>query len=190
MELHPPVYINLKGRLDDIIVNQLQQLVNGGQFVADLSNLQPEDGDYTVTKQDEATVKLYSQLRQFYNEGNFNEIMFLLPQISRLNIIPQFSIWLLVVLWFISEGYRVLLEIGVAICLAPNEVGRKEFIKVLAFTYADLNDKDSAMGCLGEILDISRGSLLGTKQFDQMKFDICQLEKDILIKLEQAKTNK
>lgn len=191
MELHPPVYINLEDRLADVIINQLQQLVNGGEFVADLSDLQPEDGDYSITKQDEATVKLYSLLRQFYNEGNYNEIMFLLPQISRLNIIPPIFHLIIgctmVHFGRLSSAFR---EIGVAICLAPNEVDRKEFIKVLAFTYADLNDKFSAMGCLGEILDISRGSLLGTKQFDQMKFEICQLEKDILIKLEQAKTNK
>lgn len=196
---HPAVYIHLEDKLDDyMITKHQQQFINGGvaaaekDDVVDVTDLQlDEDHNFSNSSEVKSSVKLYSQLRQFYNEGNFSEIMFLLPQISQLNIIPPIFHLIIgctmVHFGRLSSAFR---EVGVGICLAPNEVERKEFIKVLAFIYADLNDKDSAMGCLGEILDISRGSLLGTKEFDEMKVEICQLEKNILAKLEQAKLNK
>ncbi|KAG5418845.1 hypothetical protein I9W82_003563 [Candida metapsilosis] len=197
---HPAVYIHLEDKLDDyMITKHQQQFINGGvaaaekDDVVDVTDLQLDEDHHNLTNSSEvkSSVKLYSQLRQFYNEGNFSEIMFLLPQISQLNIIPPIFHLIIgctmVHFGRLSSAFR---EVGVGICLAPNEVERKEFIKVLAFIYADLNDKDSAMGCLGEILDISRGSLLGTKEFDEMKVEICQLEKNILAKLEQAKLNK
>ena len=202
MDQHPPVYINLEERADGIVANLHRKLVNGRRrgVIDDaddiLSPSQDDDDDddhyiNTNKKKDDTTSMLYSQLRRYYNDGNFIEIMFLLPQISQLNIVPPIFHLIIgctmVHFGRLSSAFR---EIGVAICLAPNEADKKEFIKVLAFTYADLNDKDSAMGCLGEILDISRASILGTKQFDEMKFEIIQLEKELLLKLEQAKSIK
>ncbi|KAI5962850.1 hypothetical protein CANMA_003625 [Candida margitis] len=204
MEHHPPVYINLEDRTDDIIGNHQQQnqhkqtqlIMNGVDDSLGLQNLHglpPPDGDINNidTKQNETTIRLYSQMRQLYNENNFVEIMFLLPHISQLNIIPPIFHLIIgctmVHFGRLTSGFR---EIGVAICLAPNEIDRKEFITVLAYTYADLNDRDSAMGCLGEILDISRRNLTGPKQFDEMKADICQLERNLLNKLELTKLNK
>ncbi|KAI5953050.1 hypothetical protein KGF57_004042 [Candida theae] len=202
-----PGYASRESRLDSIMAKQQHQYFNGRTKVdvsADETDLQPNNSEndidididdngqgHTINKPDAATINMYSQLRQLYNEENFNEIMFLLPEVSQLNTVPPiFHLIIGCTMTHFGRLQSAFREIGVSICLATNDSDRKEFIKVLAYTYADLNDQDSAMGCLGEVLDMSRGILLNTKQFDEMKLEICQLEKDLLLKLEQSKSSK
>ncbi|CAK9441185.1 uncharacterized protein LODBEIA_P50540 [Lodderomyces beijingensis] len=133
---------------------------------------------------------MYDTISKLYMESNYMEIMFLLPQLTKFNMLPPIFN-LIVGCSFIhfgrfSSAFR---ELGFAICMAPTEHKRKEFIRVLACTYADLNKREHVMGCLGEILDISRNNLITTKDFDSMKIEICNLEKELLQRLELAQIN-
>ncbi|KAI3403153.2 hypothetical protein KGF56_004042 [Candida oxycetoniae] len=193
---HPAIHIDFE---DTDILQQLSGDVvggggggGGGAETGEIDN-DPHSTAVSSTsssKHKAEIVAMYDQLRKHYVEANYMEIMFLLPQLTKFNMFPPiFNLIIgcsLIHFGRISSAFR---EIGFAICMAPTENKKKEFIKVLAYTYADLNKKEHVMGCLGEILDISRNNLVTTIDFDNMKTEICKLEKELLQRLEQASVN-
>lgn len=191
VELFQQLSAGTTGKDDELTsINARKRQQHLLQHLLQKSNHLLNSATLTSSRLKAGVLQMYDQLRKHYVNNNFIEIMFLLPTIAKFNMVPP--IFNLIIgcsfIHFgrISSAFR---EIGFAVCMAPTEHKRKEFLKVLAYTYADLNKTEYVLGCLGEILDISRNNLVNTEDFENMKNEICGLEKELMQRLEMARIN-
>ncbi|CAX42626.1 conserved hypothetical protein [Candida dubliniensis CD36] len=147
----------------------------------------PEMLSFT-TAENERIQDLYLQLCSLFNHHNYNEILFLLPQVSSFSMLPPIINLIIgatmIRMGRLDSGFR---ELAVAIIMSSRGEQRIGFLIVAATLHAELNDKERVQGYLGEILDLSRQVVQSSEEFDIVKENLEELENTLLVKLENIK---
>ncbi|KAI5949909.1 hypothetical protein KGF54_005387 [Candida jiufengensis] len=170
--------------------NNNKQNNNDNQINNDKQSKNKLKQDDNRSHSDNELNQLYNQLKKLYDENNFMQIMFLLPKIGKMELIPPvFHLIIGCSMIHFGRNSSAFRELGFAIYMAPTEQKRKDFLKVLAFTYADLKMTNDALSCIGEYLDLSRQNLITPQDLDNMKNDVEELNNLVMDRVEQSKMN-
>lgn len=126
---------------------------------------------------------LHSEVRDKFFRHDYIGILFLLPTLFQYNYVPgipgKTRIIIGSTLFRLGRVKPALREIMVTIELEPRERVRKSYLGVLALVVSDMDKKEDAIACLGEVIDLMKRHTEKQEDLQELKSFVLSSEKEL-----------